>query len=124
MSVITVALERIGDHDRHVTARRKAAGARLSARDLRPTCRPWIAEVHGLSHSGAPRRVFLKPLTDYTHASANGNRGVMDYYHLRGGVLYEVQATPKIGKHERYFAVVDGRTLRRVSAQEVLAWRF
>ena len=124
MSVVTVGLERIGDHDRHLRARRVKAGARMTARDWRPLPRPWIAEVTGRQSSGAPVRVFLEPLRDYTHATRSGNRGVMDYYHLRPGVLYEVQATPKIGVMERYFAVVDGRTLRRVTAQEVLSWRF
>lgn len=124
MSVVTVRLERIGDHDRHIAKRRRAAGARPTLREIMPMPTPWIAQVTALTSSGAPVRQFLRPLRDYTHASRNGNRGVMDYYHLRPGVLYELQVTPKRGQCERYFATVDGRTVRRVSAQEVLTWRF
>lgn len=81
--------------------------------------RSWVAEVTGRCPTYGFAREFMRPLKDYRNANAKGSRGIMLYYHLRPGRIYEVNARQGWSRIERYFCRVQDGCLIRLTRTEV-----
>jgi hypothetical protein len=120
----TVGLERIGDHRRALRALRRSRGIRETPRELcQRLPEPWVAEVTGWVDGIRPLLVRLRARRDYTRANATGDRGVVDYYHLTPGRLYQVCEVRSLSGATLRFAVArDGRVVY-LSEEEVRGWQ-
>ncbi len=83
--------------------------------------RSWVAEVVGFDDKYGFRRRFLRPNVDYSHANAQGSRGVFAYYNLGSGI-YDVKAAISWRKSDRYYCRVEDDVLVTLSTGEVVEW--
>lgn len=88
--------------------------------DLSPVLRrPWVAEITGPDHRYGWARTFLRGNKDYSRANSVGSRGVMVYYQLRGGPVYEVNDWTSWSRMDRYFCRVEDGKIVRITEGEV-----
>lgn len=84
--------------------------------------KPWVAEITGFDAKYKYSRKFLSPCVDYSQANANGSRGVIHYYHLEPGRVFDVFAMTSWRGRDRYFAATWGGVLSRISNDELDEW--
>jgi len=84
--------------------------------------RPWVAEILGFHPEYMFDRRFLRPHSDYSRANGAGTRGITRYYLLDEGPIYEVQEYQSWRSQDRYYCFVEGRSLNRLSLEEVWQW--
>ncbi len=89
--------------------------------DLKPR-RPWVARITGGCPNWGLERDFVRGNKDYSRANSKGSRGVMLYYHLREGGVYEVNELESWSTTDRYFCRIEGSGLVRMTEAEALAW--
>lgn len=82
--------------------------------------RPWVAEIYG-GDLFKMHRLFLKGHTTHRHADSKGERGVLVYFTLYPGRVYDVGFYTDWMTQERYFCHVEGRKIKRLSKFEVAA---
>jgi len=85
-------------------------------RSLRNT---WVAEILGPGDHYKWERDFLKGKKDYTNANSIGSRGVMVYYHLKDGPVYEVHSWVSWSSVDRYFCRIESGEIVRMTEEEV-----
>ena len=120
-----LSLESIGDT--HIQAKRMMDQGKipmtpnkyLKACKLGGRKRPWCAKIKGISDDGRPDREFVEGLKSYQEANGTGSRGVKYWFVLRDGV-YEIFEHCTWNRTHRYFAVVEGDTLREITKEELL----
>jgi hypothetical protein len=85
--------------------------------------RAWCAEIMGRdTHYGLARR-FLPRKKDYRTSNRVGSRGVIAYYVLESGHVYEVSAPLSWHRIDRYFCrVTDDGVIVRLSQEEFDTW--
>lgn len=83
------------------------------------TEKPWVARVVGPDDRFGLQREFLRPKKDYARANSVGSRGVISYFHLYEGHLYEVNSPQTWKGVRRYFCYVHNRELVELPAREV-----
>jgi hypothetical protein len=85
---------------------------------------PWAAELTGLCPTYGFRRRFLPFHVDASGGNGKGTRGVMVYWTLRAGHLYEVKfiPSPRARWARRYLSVSEAGELRDLSREEVQEW--
>lgn len=86
------------------------------------THRPWVAKVTGRDDVYGLEREFLDHLNDYDKATKNTRRGVLWWFILDDGFLYQVQENVGSQRHRRYFAKVDDGLVVEVDQEEANAW--
>ena len=125
-----LALEAIGDDmvafNRLEQSKLVAAGLPKWLRkkvDLSPILRKtWVAEILGRDQEYGWVREFLRGKKDYTHANSIGSRGVMVYYHLIEGPVYEVNSWKTWQSVDRYFCRIEAGDVVRMTEEEVAVW--
>ncbi len=91
------------------------AWGRWKAYAFDPRRRPWVAEITGVDSNGRLQRSFLRGQRDYRDCNGTGSRGIVVYFHLYPGKVYEVNELLTWEKSRRYFCrVVDGRMVELV----------
>jgi hypothetical protein len=71
-----------------------------------PERKPWVARITGLHDKLGFERTFLESSNDYRDACKKG-RGVVLYFRLERGCLYQVCRWRTRDKEDRYFVAVD-----------------
>lgn len=95
----------------------------IGADEHRPGSRPWVAEITGECAIYGWRREFLQPRVDYTDANHCGSRGVMFWYVLEAGHIYEVMARQTWRRRDRRFcAVTDEGAIMDLTIDAVRLW--
>jgi len=79
----------------------------------------WVAEIEGHGDHYKWERRFLKGNKDYSQANSIGSRGVMVYYHLKEGPVYEVHSWVSWSSVDRYFCRVEEGVVIRMTEEEV-----
>lgn len=111
--------EAIGlDASTELTARRMGM-----ERDFHRMNRPWVAEIRGLSPRYGYDRQFLRAKADYKRANSRGSRGVVLWWTLESGRVYEARyrTSWKVWEH-RFIAVADDGDIKDLTEEEVRAW--
>jgi hypothetical protein len=81
---------------------------------------PWVAEIIGTHPTFRFERRFLKGQKDYSNGNSKGSRGVMLYFVLEEGLIYEISKRASWKNRMRYFfRILDGRE-EELTEQEVL----
>lgn len=84
---------------------------------------PWCAEITGTHPRYGLERQFLRHKTDYRDANRKATRGVMFWWTLESGRLYEVKYRTAWNRwHRRFVTVTDEGDIRDVSEQEAREW--
>ena len=115
-----IALEAIGDNWKAMRrfnpeALERRQWDRWKAYAFDPSRWPWVAEIIGLAPLGKLCRSFIRGQRDYRDCNGTGSRGIMIYFHLYPGKIYEVNELLTWDKSRRYFCrVVDGRIVELV----------
>lgn len=83
---------------------------------------PWVAEITGHDNKFCFKREFLK--AKWLRRDANGaqSRGVMLEFYMESGRLYQVHDFISWRKSDRYFCIVDGDKITRLSENEAMQW--
>lgn len=83
---------------------------------------PWVAEITGRDEKYGLKRNFLE--AKWLRRDANGaqSRGVMLDFCLKPGLLYQVQSHVSWRKTDRYFCIVEGDSIMRLSENEAMEW--
>lgn len=71
----------------------------------------WCAEITGTDPKFRFRREFVRPMSDHSESSGNGNRGVLRCFLLKEGSVYEVFERLSWKMSRRYFCRVVNGTL-------------
>lgn len=79
---------------------------------------PWVAEITGGRYIWLDRR-FLKGQRDYRNSNSVGSRGIMIYYLLDEGPLYEVFQRLTWTHSDRYYCRIVAGRLERITQEEV-----
>jgi hypothetical protein len=113
---VVLALEAIGDNIKRIYRERpemlqRRGRERWLGYALDRSRRPWVAEVVGKESNGQLRRIFLRGQKDYRDSNGTGSRGVILYFHLRPGKIYEVNQLLTWEKSRRYFCRVENGRL-------------
>jgi len=127
MPTVVLGLEAIGDDLIHLNRlqqiKMKGLGVPDRLRDINNLApvlrRPWVAEIIGTDPTYRWARTFLKGNKDYSRANSIGSRGVMVYYRLREGRIYEVNDWMSWSSVDRYFCRVEGGRVIRMTEAEV-----
>lgn len=83
----------------------------------------WVAEITGRAQGGRRfERVFLNGKRDYTDSNSTGSRGVVKWFELREGPVYEVSEPISWERGRRYFCRAVAGNVVQVSEEEVEAW--
>lgn len=84
---------------------------------------PWLAEITGRDPDYRYTRQFLRGDQDWQRASSSGKRGVVYYWTLQPGRVYEASYQVSPRRRERVFlrATADG-DVAEISREEVEAW--
>ena len=61
-------------------------------------------------------------IVDYSHANGVGSRGIKLGFLLDEGKIYKVTSPQSWSYSDRYYCVVDKGEMKRITAEEVLAW--
>ncbi len=81
----------------------------------------WVRRITGASDYCGLRYQDVKANIDYTGANSAGTRGVMLYYILESGHVYQVQYMPSWGRTAQYFCrVTEDGEIEQISREEVL----
>ena len=80
------------------------------------SCRAWVAE----REINTFKRIFLKPIIDYSESNSKGTRGVYALYLLVPGKLYEISEPTSWKNTHRYHAIVKNGKLRILSGEILL----
>lgn len=91
---------------------------------LRPKgCRPWVAEITGTDPRYGLARRFLPHKTDYRGSNSKATRGVMFWWTLEPGRLYQARYRVSWQKwEERFLTVTDDGGIRDLTAEEAARW--
>lgn len=127
MGIVVLGLEAIGDdmvqfHELHQAKMRELGlpdGLRRSVGIGPVLRRPWVAEITGRDPTYGWARQFLRGQKDYSHANSIGSRGIMIYYHLQEGAVYEVNDWAGWSSVDRYFCRAEGNKIVRMTEREV-----
>jgi len=75
--------------------------------DLKPR-KPWCAKLIGYDEIRDQfEREFQRPQKDYSKANSVGSRGVINYYWLESGFVFEVHQLVSWKNSRRWFAAVS-----------------
>lgn len=119
-----LALEAIGaDRAAYVQLRRRGLAQLEPGRESRYLGKlnyqqPWVAEIVGGRHIWLDRR-FLTGQRDYQGSNSAGSRGIIVYYLLDEGPVYEVFQRLTWTRSDRYFCRIKAGRLERISQEEV-----
>lgn len=87
------------------------------------TRRPWVARITGPDGRYGLGREFLQGRIDFRHANRSGSRGVMLWWTLDQGHVYELRYRRSWDDWvSRYVTVADDGELRDLTEEEVWAW--
>lgn len=93
------------------------------AQDMARRQRPWVAELTGLCPNYGFQRRFLRPKRDYADANSRGTRGVLFYWTLESGFLYETRYRSTWDRwHHRFLLVTSDGEIQDVTEEEVRGW--
>ena len=88
-----------------------------------PGChRAWVAEISIDLDTGRLERRFVRGMRDYRDANGTGSRGVIIYYWLREGLLYEVNSPKSWRRCDRYYCRAENGDVVRLSPTEAARW--
>lgn len=135
-----IGLEVIGDDAAWREKRRKSSGTSVATtfrralasgrfgemmrESLRYEGRPkaWVARITGRDDKHGLAREFLRGQPDYSGSNEDGSRGVVRWYELPEGCVYEINAPLSWTEADRYFARSERGRLVRMTREEVEAW--
>jgi len=122
-------LEIIGDNYYAYLAAKKRGEAKTSRSAERygellgrDKSRPWVARITGRDPKYGLAREFVKGQKDYSQANSVGSRGVYEYFALKDGSIYEVNARETWKRTRRYFIRVENTEITEISKEEVGRW--
>lgn len=116
----TLGIEAIGWAD-YQAAREADAG--LGCRMFGYPCPAWCAQITGMDMEYGLARKFLRGRVDYSEANSKGSRGVMIWYVLESGNLYEVKERRSWKRTDRYFcAATAAGDIQRIEEGEAIEW--
>lgn len=84
--------------------------------------RQWVARIVGKHPKYGYAREFLRGHKDYNNANKVGSRGVMVWYTLEDGELYEIQQPVSWRKDYRWFGTVREGRVVELTTEEVKQW--
>lgn len=85
--------------------------------------RPWVAEIIGIDERYGYARKFLNGKVSYKYANSKATRGVMLWFILESGKLYEVKHYTSWKNSVRYFCEVSrAGDIRTMELNEVNEW--
>lgn len=87
-----------------------------------PPPRPWVARISGTDSRYGLAREFVEPHRDYAHVNSTGSRGIMLYFVVDEGEVYEVHKLVSWSKHVRYFCRIQDGDEIRMTREEVDQW--
>lgn len=118
--ITVLGLEAIGD-DR--APRLAAAFARRRwadvARYLRLPGQPWVARITGRDPRYGLAREFVQGQRDYAEASSTGARGIVVWYQLEDGGIYEIHELLSWKRDRRYFCRARRGQVVEITREEV-----
>jgi len=84
---------------------------------------PWAAEITGVHPRFGLAREFLPRKLDYRDANATGERGVITWWTLESGRLYEVRYRVTWDRWvTRYLTVTGDGEIADLTGQESMTW--
>lgn len=98
----SLSLECIGDN--HVAANRGRKGTFLDTKPRQPWCAKLVDYDEALDRF---TREFLSGQKDYSSSNGQGSRGVMRYFWLESGSVYEVHELTSWTRSRRWYAAVS-----------------
>lgn len=125
----TVGIEKIGGREDEMTTVYRAVSNRylpgLWDEMIGPKIenKVWVAEITGVDPKYKYSRTFLKSKVDYSKSNSKGTRGVMHWFIMETGKIYEVEAPISWSRKERYFCKIseDGDIVK-IDKEEVAKW--
>lgn len=84
--------------------------------------RAWVARITGRDDKHGLAREFLRGQPDYSGGNEDGSRGVVRWYELPEGCVYEINAPLSWTEADRYFARSVRGKMVRMTREEVDAW--
>lgn len=83
----------------------------------------WVAEITGSDLIYKYSRKFLKCKVDYSKANSKGTRGVIHWFILETGKIYEVESPVSWSRKERYFCKIsECGDIIKIDKSEVDKW--
>lgn len=124
-----IAIEAIGDDFADLAKRMRRTARAIEAVmpgcgrlfDAGPSGAPWIAEIIGMHPTYRFERKFVKPQKDYSDGNSKGSRGVMLYFVVEEGRLYEISKRTSWKGSSRYFFRIENGREEKLTEQEVIA---
>ena len=135
-----IGLEVIGDDAAWREKRRKSSGTSVATTfrraltsgrfgemmcdSLRHEGRPraWVARITGRDERHGLAREFLRGNKDYSGGNEDGSRGVMEWFELAEGQVFEVNAPLSWTEADRYFCRSHRGKAVRMNREELDAW--
>lgn len=135
--IAMLGLESIGDDADWRTRQRRAGQERMTLRraptrewarllheerryEERP--RAWVARLVGRDAKFGYAREFLRAQRDYAEANSTGSRGVMKWYTLDEGPVYEVSEPISWSHGRRYFCRAERGKVVEITKEDVERW--
>lgn len=118
--IALLGLEAIGDDARERLAVAFAQRRYQDAgRYLALPGRPWVARITGRDGRFGLARSFLRPQRDYSRAEGSGTRGIVLWYDLVEGEVYEVHELVSWTRDRRYFCRAEHGKVVEITREEV-----
>lgn len=83
---------------------------------------PWVAEITGRDDKFGFKRQFLEGKWQRRDSNGAQSRGVMLEFCLESGRLYQVHSFVSWRKTDRYFCIIEGDLIKRLSENEAMEW--
>lgn len=105
--------------------------------DIRPACRgaienilmrqvlksrAWVMEVAHFVEGRPAKKRWVRCTKIYEESNSVGSRGIYKLFILEPRVLYWVSDPRSWSRTERYFCVVDGFDLTKLTKEEAVEW--
>jgi len=84
--------------------------------------RAWVMAVNHFANGRPMKQSWLNCNYDYTDMNGAGTRGIYKIFILENNILYWVSDPRSWRKTERYFCVVDGFELKKLTAEKAMEW--
>ncbi len=82
--------------------------------------RAWVAEVSQDIDTGRLCRTYMRCQKDYRDGNSTGSRGVMVYYWLEEGKVYEVSSPATWRRSEHFFCRAENGEVVRMTLREAI----